>query len=104
MSEDGRYEVGPPDIGLANPKVVSIQDFLQDTNGLVESVNEQGVPIAITRHGEFLALMVPLAGAGLVHIESDEKVRQAFMSRLDEAQHSGPASAKELEDLDRNLK
>lgn len=95
---------GPPEIQLGDPEIVSLQQFREDAARLVERVNEEQVSIAVTRHGEFLALIIPLTGAGLMHLDIDEKMREDFTSRLYDASHSGIVSRKELEALERRLR
>jgi hypothetical protein len=43
-----------------SPQIVKYQDFLDNPEGIIDSVNLAGEPAVVTRHGRFMFLVEPL--------------------------------------------
>lgn len=52
---------------LGNAKIYTMRELNQRTAQVVEEVNQSGRPAIVTKHGRFVALIMPLQDA---HIES----------------------------------
>lgn len=52
-------------ISLSEANVYTMRQLNQDTARVIEQINDSGVPAAITKHGRFVALIQPLAGAAI---------------------------------------
>jgi prevent-host-death family protein len=52
---------------LGNAKIYTMRELNQRTAQVVEEVNQSGVPAIVTKHGRFVALIMPLQDA---HIET----------------------------------
>lgn len=55
--------VTPAGESVEAPRVYTMTELNQHTARVLEEVNESGRPAVVTRHGRFLALLTPLAGA-----------------------------------------
>jgi prevent-host-death family protein len=49
------------DLEISNARVYTMRELNQHTADVLREVNESGLPAPITRHGRFVALLVPLA-------------------------------------------
>jgi len=49
-------------IELAEARVISMRELNQRTSAVIDEVNCSGEPAVVTKHGQFVALITPLAG------------------------------------------
>ena len=50
-------------IELGQAKIYTMRELNQNTAQVIDEVNRSGQPAAVTKHGRFIALITPLAGA-----------------------------------------
>lgn len=67
---------------VASTNIYSMRDLNQRTADVIREINDSGRPAAITRHGRFVAVIIPVAGKGVeaavlsAVLESAENSRQ----------------------------
>ncbi|MEV7252596.1 hypothetical protein [Streptomyces cyaneofuscatus] len=52
-----------PDISLGNARVVTMRELANRPSQIMRELNESNQPAVVTKHGKFVALIQPLAGA-----------------------------------------
>lgn len=79
-------------IELGQAKIYTMRELNQNTAQVIDEVNRSGQPAAVTKHGRFIALITPLAGAQIESMVlshgrlADELHRRA--TDPDQGQHS----------------
>jgi hypothetical protein len=92
-------EGGPKEIQVGKTEIVTITDLLADPIGVIQKVNESKTPAAITRYGEFLALILPLSGTGVQHLTfTQETIVSDFETMINESDQTALSyTSEELE-------
>lgn len=52
-------------IELASARIITARELSRDTAAVLNELNEKNEPAIVSRHGKFVALLTPLAGAKL---------------------------------------
>jgi len=92
-------------IELAEARVISMRELNQRTSAVIDEVNGSGEPAVVTKHGQFVALITPLAGR---RIESlvlglDPKIRE-LIDEQDRRERAGGTRSVPLEHAEAWLK
>ncbi|MFF9690986.1 hypothetical protein [Streptomyces sp. NPDC014623] len=52
-----------PDISLGNARIVTMRELANSASQIMRELNESNRPAVVTKHGKFVAVIQPLAGA-----------------------------------------
>lgn len=78
------------EIEVGETEIIPLAKLLEDPEQVIWQVNERKIPAAITQHGQFLALIMPLAGTGFENYVFTQKQDLAHLAALMEDARQGP--------------
>lgn len=99
-SKSGREKepLSRQEIRLSDPELVSVRDLIEDPERFILQVTEGLAPVTITRHGQFVALILPMASTGLSRYVLNQKHDLAYFdSLIQEADDGSHRTASQLE-------
>jgi len=77
-------------IELPHARIVTMRELNQHTAAVMDEVNRSGRPAVISKHGQFVALITPLAGHSIesMVLAGDPELRDLVQEELKHAEES----------------
>ncbi|MDT5042007.1 MAG: hypothetical protein QOE51_2992, partial [Actinoplanes sp.] len=75
-------------IELPNARIVTMRELNQHTAAVMEEINQSGQPAVVSKHGQFVAMITPLAGHSIesLVLAGDPELRDLVHEELKHAE------------------